>query len=105
MVCDFLSLFCFWLNILLVYIFIKLEGFEKQVFQCFKVLFLVVKVEERDLLVKNAKVVTMRERKSKAREFAVKGGRIIAVFKRNEEGERLEGEALEVLDMGELNLL
>lgn len=61
---------------------------------------LVVKVDECDLLVKNANVVTMCERTPRAVGFAVKYGGIVAVFKSDEEVERFAGEALEVLDIG-----
>ena len=67
MVCDFFIIILFLAKYFVSICFYKTGRFEKQVFQCFKVLCLVVKVEEGDLLVKNAKVVTMCERKSKAR--------------------------------------
>jgi len=61
---------------------------------------LVVKVEECDLLVKNANVVTMCERTPRARGFAVKSGRIVTIFQIGEELEGFAGEILEVLDVG-----
>ncbi len=59
-----------------------------------------MKVKDCDLLVKNANVVAMCERSSRARGFAVKDGRIVAVFKSDEEVERFAEGALEILDIG-----
>ena len=61
---------------------------------------MVVKVEECDLFVKNANVVTMCERTPRARGFAVKDGRIFTIFKKDEEVERFAGEVIEVFDVG-----
>ncbi len=83
-----------------VYIFIKLEGFGKHVFYILRCCVLVVNVEEYDLLIKNADVLTMCERSPRAVGFVVKDGRIVTVFRSNEEVEKLAGEVLEVLDIG-----